>query len=207
MNNIIEIFPTKIYKVAYAEIETFKQRIMPRLNELLDNPRAEEFDLMRGGGKCSYEIFHDLHTWDETKDLVKFIEGHVAEYWKQLNLHPDLKPYILNMWSNRSTKGGWIFSHQHGPVPIVGTLYLNVSKDLGNIVLENPLDPILGCQPVNLPYPSFDYEAEVTTGDLLMFPGWLRHHSIPNTTDDPRLGISFNIGCQGTYLSSQWVTK
>lgn len=207
MINTIDIFSIKIYKVKYPKIDTLKQRVIPKLTQLLDNPENANFELMRNGGECSYSVFNQLHTWEETKDVVKFILTHVDEYWRILNLHPDLKPYVLNMWANRSTKEGWIYSHNHGPVPIVGTFYLNVSKDLGNIVLENPLDHVLGCQPINIPYTGFDYEAQVNTGDLLLFPGWLKHHSIPNKTDEPRIGISFNIGCTGTYLSAQWVTK
>jgi hypothetical protein len=84
MNNIIEIFPTKIYKISYPEIESFKQRVIPRLNELLDNSQDEKFELMRGGGECSYGVFHNLHTWDETKELVKFIACFNENYiqWK-----------------------------------------------------------------------------------------------------------------------------
>jgi ectoine hydroxylase-related dioxygenase (phytanoyl-CoA dioxygenase family) len=50
------------------------------------------------------------------------------------------------------------------------------------------------------------YELEVKTGDVVMFPGYLKHSVKPNTIDKDRLILGFNIGCRGKYWASQWVT-
>ena len=37
----------------------------------------------------------------------------------------------------------------------------------------------------------FDYQVKV--GDLILFPSWLPHFVLPNTSEENRISISFNI--------------
>jgi hypothetical protein len=43
----------------------------------------------------------------------------------------------------------------------------------------------------------------VSTGDLCMFPGWVRHKTEDNKSTNDRIVISYNIKYKGNYLKSQ----
>jgi ectoine hydroxylase-related dioxygenase (phytanoyl-CoA dioxygenase family) len=64
------------------------------------------------------------------------------------------------------------------------------------VLMSQPIGP-------NVKYPTGE-ELEVQSGDLIMFPGYLKHSVRPNTTNRDRLILGFNIGCRGNYWSSQW---
>jgi ectoine hydroxylase-related dioxygenase (phytanoyl-CoA dioxygenase family) len=86
-------------------------------------------------------------------------------------------------------------------------LYIDASPEQGTLVIENPLDMILMTQPISpeVKYP-MRQEIEVHTGDLVIFPGYLKHSVNPNLTDKERIVLAFNIGCRGKYWASQWIT-
>jgi hypothetical protein len=90
-------------------------------------------------------------------------------------------------------------------MPFTAVLYVDASPEQGNLVIENPLEMVLMTQPVSpdVKYPLGE-EIAVSSGDLVIFPGFLRHSVKPNNTDKPRLILGFNIGCRGQYWSSQW---
>ncbi len=90
---------------------------------------------------------------------------------------------------------------------MTGVLYVNANKEMGNLVIENPLDAILSSQPMDYKaQEQLHYEVEVETGDFVIFPGWLRHHVKPNTTNEKRLILGVNFGSKGNYLTGQWVS-
>ncbi len=162
---------------------------------------------MRDGTLCSYNTNSYLHTQfpEETSEVVKFVEAQAQEYWKILNYYDKLEPFVFQMWANSTPKGGWVHSHLHGSIPFTGVLYVDASPEQGNLILENPLDTIWMTQPIgpSVKYPMGE-EIEVRTGDLVMFPGFIKHSVKPNTTDRPRLVLAFNIGARGSYWSPQW---
>jgi hypothetical protein len=43
----------------------------------------------------------------------------------------------------------------------------------------------------------FNYEIESITGKLVLFPGWMKHFTRPNNTDETRISMAVNFGCQG----------
>ena len=76
-------------------------------------------------------------------------------------------------------------------------LYLDASPEQGNIVFENPMDLIIGGQPIKMPYKNFTHEVEVVTGDLILFPGYLKHFTKPNLTNRPRVTFVANLNEKG----------
>jgi hypothetical protein len=90
-------------------------------------------------------------------------------------------------------------------MPFTAVLYIDASPQQGNLILENPMDTVLMTQPISptVTYPMVK-EIIVNSGDLIMFPGYLKHRVNPNVTDTDRLILGFNIGCRGKYWSGQW---
>ena len=70
--------------------------------------------------------------------------------------------------------------------------YLEVPKDSGNLLIENPLRPYKCSEPIGKDY-SYWGPIEVETNDVLFFPGWLTHKTESNSTDNPRYVLSTNV--------------
>jgi ectoine hydroxylase-related dioxygenase (phytanoyl-CoA dioxygenase family) len=66
-------------------------------------------------------------------------------------------------------------------------------------VFENPLEALLKHQPIkalqdrNTYHTLFDHEVKVEAGDLVIFPGWLRHKTQVNSSNSDRIMIGANI--------------
>lgn len=207
MGHSQSLFPIKIYRDFYPNTEYLKNNLFPKLQNSFAEAEEDNVLYMKGGTLCSYNVGRRLHIEypEETKDVVNFVAERAKEYWKECNYYEGLTPYVMQMWANTTPKGGWIHSHLHSSMPFTAVVYIDASPDQGNLFLENPLDMLLMSQPIgpNVPYPMGD-EIEINTGDLVMFPGWMKHSVKPNTTDRPRLMLGFNIGSTGTYYAGQW---
>ena len=162
---------------------------------------------MVNGTLCTYNQYDQIHKLKEATELCNFAEKEAAKYWKELKYSSLLEPKLIQMWANRQPKGGSVRSHLHGTMPITAVLYVNAGKEMGNIVLENPLESVLVSQPMDYKAQAFlHHEIEVMTGDFIMFPGWMRHYVQENKSDANRLIIGMNFGAKGNYLAGQWIT-
>jgi uncharacterized protein (TIGR02466 family) len=203
-----DLFPIKVYKDFYANVEDLKTNLFPKLDTVFEETKNNNNAFMRDGTLCSYKTNSYLHVNfpDETKEVVEFVEAAAREYWKECNYHSELHPYVMQMWANSTPKDGWIQGHLHGSMPFTAVLYVDASPEQGNLFLENPMDMVLMSQPISpdVRYP-MGQEIEVRSGDLVMFPGYLKHSVKPNTTDKPRLILAFNLASKGKYWAGQWV--
>lgn len=205
MATTLELFPTKIYKTTYPNIKSLKP-LFAKLEKILKDTEDRNEPHMRDGTLCSYIVSKHLHHEfpEETKELVEFIEQAAREYWKICNYYEKATPKLLQLWCNKTPKGGWVDSHLHGPIPFTGVVYVDASPEQGNIIIENPLDMVIMAQPLaDSDYP-LGHEIAVNTGDVVLFPGYIRHRVKPNTTDRDRLILGFNIGSVGEYWTVQW---
>ncbi len=206
----LNLFPIKIYKTKFEEIEDLKTLVVPKLEQLWDQAsmvQNEITDCVVGKTDCGYVIDANLEKWPELQGLVDFLNQHVKEYWKQLGYSKSLEPYVHNLWSNRSHDRSYIHSHIHSPMPIAGCVYLTANKEMGTFVLEDPNELLLRSQPVDNPDVIAEFEIEVTPGEVLMFPGYVRHRTKLNKTNQPRMTLPFVIGCRGTFLTNHWISQ
>lgn len=207
MGQSVELFPIKIYRDVYPHAAELKETLFSKIADVFDATKDNNNVFMQDGTLCSVHQDAYLHKRfpNETKDVVEFVNAAAREYWKICNYHSELEPFVYQLWANETPKGGWVKSHLHGNNAFTGVLYVDASPEQGNIFLENPLDMVMMAQPIspNVEYP-MGQEITVNTGDLIMFPGFLKHSVKPNTTDRPRLILAFNIGSRGVYWSGQW---
>ena len=209
MGDFLNLFSIKIYRDRYDKIKDLKEQLFPKLVKTFQETEKNNNAFMRDGTLCSYHADSYLHRKfpDETKDVINFVESAAKLYWKECNYHPDLEPYVFQLWANTTPTGGWVDTHLHGNMPFTGVIYVDASSEQGNLFIDNPLDTVLMTQPIrpDAKYPMGE-ELEVSTGDLIMFPGFIKHRVKPNNTDKNRLILGFNIGCKGHYWSSQWIS-
>lgn len=209
MSNAITLFPFKIYKTHYDQHEWIKDNLFSKLDSAFEASKLNNQHFQRDGNLCTYHVEPDINRTypEETKDLIAFTEAAARDYWKELDYFPGLDPFVLEIWANKSPRGGYITSHLHLSLPFTAVYYVDASPEQGNIVFENPNDLLLSSQPVNYAAGKyqFEHEVEVNSGDLLIFPGYMKHRSIPNSTDRPRLILGITFGARGFYWQKNWV--
>ena len=188
------LFSVEIKKTSFES----KELLETLCQEVEHLPMTQSHSALRGNTTSSYSKNSErLHQLPVFADLVEFIETQAKIYWDELGYYPDLYPKIYQSWSNISTEHGDISIHNHCRSPLSAVLYLDASPEQGNIVFENPMDLIIGGQPIKMPYKNFTHEVEVVTGDLILFPGYLKHFTKPNLTNRPRVTFVANLNEKG----------
>ena len=133
------------------------------------------------------------HMWDEFNFLKTVVPSHIeaaVEEWKLSKV-----PYFpAESWINEHKRGGWTGEHYHRGAYFVLVYYLSVPDGSGNLMVRDPLEyhwsgfksmPDRGID--NMWYP-----LEVKAGDLLLFPGWIKHKTEASLSDESRYIMSIN---------------
>jgi len=194
---IENIFPIKIYKTSYGDVTDLYNTLSPILETTFQRTIENNQGSMRNNGLCSYNAERNLHKLPELKTIVDFVSEHVAKFWKELGYEG--VPYIHEQWANRYVNGSFIDIHNHAPIPLTASFYLKKEPAAGNLIFENPLEALLKHQPYakikerDYYHTLFDHGVEVSEGDLIIFPGWLRHRTEPNLSGSARIIVGSNI--------------
>ncbi len=160
--------------------------------------------LEKNGGISTYGTNRNLHEVPEFKALCDLILYHANLYWKVLDINDGLCPAIDECWSNKHVNGSFTDWHSHSMHPIVVSFYLSAPERSGGIVFTNPMEYSITHIPYNRPVEEkINTTIHIKSGDVLMFPGWLRHKTEVSHTDDERIVITFNLRYSGVYLDSQ----
>ena len=205
----IDAFPPYVYRTKFnfgfdnykSKVDSYLQdaKKITTTNNLKD---PEEGDATTGVlftdnnwkrfSKDSNRDWSPPHKWQEFEDFVDFV-SYVSPFllsqWYDL---AGQKSSIMNSWINVHNNGGWTTPHQHANTQIAIVGYLNVPKNSGNLLIENPLKPYLSAGPLSNEY-KFWGPIEVETNDVLFFPGWLWHQTEKNLTDESRYVLSANV--------------
>jgi uncharacterized protein (TIGR02466 family) len=204
----IPLFATEIYKTRFENVDKLSQLCQSKVitDRLTDRQGGQEY-LLNEHTKNSFLNWKDhdkqIHEEEDFREVIDFIEKHGKIYWDSLGYYPSVVPKVYQSWTVLYEEGGRVASHSHAPEVLVGVLYMNASPDQGNIVFENPMDVLLSTQPyVRSQYENrFNQEVEVNTGDLILFPGYLKHYTIPNATDKNRVVLAINFNTTGNSTS------
>tara|TARA_R110000803_G_scaffold170976_1_gene233910 strand:- start:256 stop:933 length:678 start_codon:yes stop_codon:yes gene_type:complete len=201
---LIDLFPTKIFRTKLAGIDDyFLQELLHVLEEDFAKAMEKPVHSDRGQGTFStLNIDDQLHNSNVSllQSIVADVNSIIVDCWKELNYNSKLKPGIRQMWALKTLPGGTsVYPHNHSPYPLAGVLYLKLEKGMGNIIFENPNNLVVGMDPYNWDEwnsntnRSFVQDTvKVETGDLIIFPGWLRHFTEENQTTENRYVLSFN---------------
>jgi len=200
---IHNLFSTPIYKINILDALQNVDKIEAVVREKLQCSSANLSSLEKNGGISTYEVENQLHKIDEIKQLVDLVLFHCRIYWRILDIDERLSPRIDQCWSNIHTAGAFTLQHSHSLMPMVGSFYLKAKKNSGDLILTNPSEYSL----TNIPFSrsieqKIETSVKIQTGDLVFFPGYIRHKTGENFSEDDRIVITFNIGYEGKYLSS-----
>lgn len=218
MSDFHQIFPHTICIVDYPNFEEIQESIKNEIKNYLgidikmDPDRTDLSDRIhdhpcRGG---EYGIMYDVINFDnpdnpdniknpDLKKLYDWMSDQCRKYWDELGYNQLLNPYIIQMWGLYQGPGGFTASHNHQSIPIAASFYVD-AENKGNFVLEDPSELVLSRCPYNKIKGTpkrFHHEIEVKNGRLVLFPGWMKHFSRENKTQEDRILMAINYGCYG----------
>jgi hypothetical protein len=186
-------FPPIVLKLNYDKFDWTK--IKKFCEDLTNNTKPKQDTNWAGGDFAKVldiphknPLFKDFYNWltPIVYDVIINKYGFSKEY--------DYK--ILNSWINLHVPGGSTPLHHHGPSVVAISTYLHQPENSGYIEFKNPLEYHNTCYP----YPIDDEisnwkEIKTKTGDVVMFPGWLRHRTQTNRSNEDRWVLTTNYFC------------
>ena len=163
-------------------------------------------------GKCN-KIFKLLKTkkLNNHKSLVKGKSSHsptinilselsidinkpLQEYSEQSRIKINNK--ITNAWANIQDKGGILKEHVHANSILSGVIFIKYGEKASKLYFQNP-NPFVCYTDKKEPLNDYAYDwysLSPKTGDLIIFPSWLKHGSNQQTNlYSNRTVISFNV--------------
>ena len=117
--------------------------------------------------------------------------------------------YITNSWIAKSDPGEEHSIHHHPNSIISGVLYLQSSEDCGKINFhhKSPFKHEFSFNYDLKNYNQFNsdmWSYSPLTGDMIIFPSWLRHSVNKNQSNSSRIILGFNAFVKGTFGSNEY---
>lgn len=135
------------------------------------------------------------HGMREFQNYYKWLDS-IAQHiilneWDLYNKH---EYFISNSWVNFHGNGGVTEKHHHGATVLTTAAYLNMPDNGGFIQFRDPLEYHKGFYMKNYDDEMFGWKTiPAVTGDVLFFPGYLRHRTQPNkNTNEKRWVLTTN---------------
>jgi len=201
---IHSLFSLPVYKVNLLnrgiDLDKLKEFLYPIFQETF--AQGQEV-LEKEGGNSTYNWNHKLHQYPELEEINRAVLEHAKIYWRVLDINQQLSPKIDMCWSNLHRQGSYTDLHSHSPLPMVGTFYVQAEEGAGNLILINPMEYSITHLPINQIQRKIETPLVVRTGDLVLFPGWLRHKTSPNLSKSNRIVVSYNLTYEGKHLQNQ----
>lgn len=103
---------------------------------------------------------------------------------------------IYNSWINLHVPNGSTSTHNHGPAVVAVSTYLYMPENGGYIEFFDPLEYHKTPFPRTIDDQISNWkEVPTITGDVCLFPGWLKHRTQPNKSKENRWVLTTNYIC------------
>jgi len=126
--------------------------------------------------------------------------SNIIEFLSEIKF-PECKLEVLSLWYNIYKKGQWQEVHHHAANPYAyfsAVHFLKFDPEVHtSIIMSNSnrifLETYSLGRKSNLNYWDLMHYVNVEEGDIIIFPSTLEHFVKPQTTNDSRVTVSFNI--------------
>lgn len=180
------------------------QALEADLRQDLGSASMDKSPLEHNGGKSTYASNADLHKKPIMSKLNDIILEKTKIYHEIMDYDSGLTPVIDQCWSNIHHEGSFTSVHSHSLMPIVATFYVNAYPGCGELIFTNPMEYALTHYPYKVDIEDKIYtRVEVKTGDLILFPGVIRHSTGENYSGHDRIVLSYNFRFEGQYLDGR----
>jgi uncharacterized protein (TIGR02466 family) len=183
-----------IYKDNFTEIDY--KSIIDKIDPILDQCETSNSYLEKDGGVSSVQNSKQASqlgpiAWDEFNPFREWLTPRIKQAVNNWGL-PDIHYSVDTSWINRHTTGAWTDEHVHKATAFVAVYYLKAPENCGNLLVRNPLEYHWNFYPEKDSLVEIWKPIPITTGDLILFPGWLYHKSEVNKSLDTRYVMSVN---------------
>lgn len=213
MTNKISLFSTPLYKGVSENTEVLKLA-----QDLFYSWKNDRYDKINRSGKNTSGLmsYHwDLQTESnsvadfEKFGITTFYEGSLTDKpeWSVVIQHIidnvfDLLRYdyngnirITNAWATLYPKDAFVPEHIHNNSLFSGVFYIKAPTNCGDIIFKDPayISKTMASNMNGFPQYDILHVGKVQDGLMYLFPSWLPHYSQPNSTNEDRIIISFNV--------------
>jgi hypothetical protein len=173
------------------------QKLKPVCEKIIKNTKTKTH-LEQGDAYSSAPNQNSMpHTMPEFKDYYDWLNPIAQHIMKnEWGLFSKFKYVIGNSWINVHGKGGETILHHHGITVLTTAAYLQLPKDGGYIQFKDPLEYYKGFHMKEEDEEEFTWRTvPAGTGDVIMFPGWIRHKTEKNNSKEDRWVLTTNYMC------------
>ena len=191
------LFPTPIYKI----------KIDQNTNQII-RTCVEKENLKLDLSEKILQTNTHLHKMEEFSSVVNFLDDVmdlIARKW-QINIE---SLYCSEMWGISSNPYHWHARHHHPNSWMSGIIFVSLPEGGEKTKFHDPrlVNEIIRFDgtPNRINSPTF--EANVETGDILIFPSWLQHSVHPSIyNQDQRIVVAFNYNVHAkiTHETIEW---
>lgn len=170
-----------------------------RAEELVDaHPQGYGANFTERCGSWNSTDLYDAILDEESEEAFQPINEHIARllprYLTALGADwSGMSPCVTESWLNANPPGNVQECHIHPHCYIAGVYYIEIPDGRGN---EFVLDSPIGYEhEIGLTDESGlkDETVDVSSGDMILFPSNIEHHTVVNTSDQFRYSLAFNI--------------
>jgi len=184
---IEELFPTPIYVSMIPDADKVQQELDGVFDSLdfIETPKSLGVT-HKSTGIGTQCIIDKFNLFELKKTIIVALKTYLGE------LGQPITPFKTESWMTSFETGEYAPVHDHCPADISGVYYYRTSGEDGNIFFETP-NPISKTSPKFALRCGSRWIQNPVPGKLILFPGWLPHGVMTNTTDSVRHSLSFNI--------------
>jgi len=188
--NIESVYPHGSY-VYRAHFKFDWNRLRPVCKNLIETTKHEGY--LVEGGKTSVSNHKQPHLLPEFKDFYTWLKTIIKEVAiNKEGFHKNFKYSVGNSWVNYHGEGGKTLEHNHSNAIFVAATYLYMPENGGYIEYKDPLEYHKAAYEHQDGKSWFWKEVPAVTGDVLIFPGWLKHRTQNNLSNEKRWVLTTN---------------
>jgi len=204
------VWHTEVFKPQQSEIDYIKSLPLKILDSKTETYKDGKVSLP---SNSQTKGTVDSYIFEHTElERLKNLALHYADHYVKEILEIDINYYLTQSWSTMTPKNEKHHYHMHRNSLFGGVMYLQADRnkggelilDCGRSMLEEGFNFEYNIKNYNI-YNSTNWTHAVGTGDIVMFPGWLAHHTLPNLSDEDRIAVGFDFFVKGNFGSdSKW---
>jgi uncharacterized protein (TIGR02466 family) len=184
-------FATPIYFTKFDDVVL--PVVQQELREVVDQTQDQLQSNLAGSHALSDPLFEtNLFEDFDLRNFQQELNKHILLYAGQCSGKTwDTDDFAITAsWITQNRKHSYAIPHSHGTSDVAGCYYFKTNERDGNIFFQNPNKLLVNSRLFNQ-HSVIEYAPEV--GKLILFPGWLDHGVLKNTTTNTRISFSFNV--------------
>ena len=194
----MRLFYTPVWQTNVADNEAEWSTLRAAMLERIASLIAEQKGVQRTnfGG---WQSDDDLYKYREFSWLTQRVMALANEVAPDFSPKASFDDGIL--WANVNRRGDFNAMHTHPDAILSGSVYLKVDSPEQGVIQfldareGSPTSHWRCYTKLNGTTPLTEQAVSISPqeGDILFFPGWLKHWVTPNQTDQERVSVAFNI--------------